>query len=96
MNYGQFCPIAKATEILGERWTFLIIRELVMGGRRFNELQRGLGDISPALLTARLKSLEQQGMVARRKASGQRSYEYFPTKACEELAPVLVALGNWG
>ncbi len=96
MNYGQFCPIAKATEILGERWTFLIIRELVMGGRRFNELQRGLGDISPALLTARLKSLEKQGMVARRRAPGQRSFEYFPTKACEELAPVLVALGNWG
>jgi len=48
---AQFCPIAKATEILGERWTNLIIRELLMGGRRFNELQRGLGDISPALLT---------------------------------------------
>jgi DNA-binding HxlR family transcriptional regulator len=47
MKYGQFCPIAKATEIVGERWTFLIIRELLMGGRRFNELQRGLGDISP-------------------------------------------------
>ena len=51
MHYSQFCPIAKATEILGERWTILIIRELLMGGRRFNELQRGLGDISPALLT---------------------------------------------
>ena len=56
MNYGQFCPIAKATEILGERWTILILRELAMGGRRFSELQRGLGDISPALLAARLKS----------------------------------------
>ena len=51
MHYSQFCPIAKATEILGERWTILIIRDLLMGGRRFNELQRGLGDISPALLT---------------------------------------------
>ena len=51
MHYSQFCPIAKATEILGERWTILIIRELLRGGRRFNELQRGLGDISPALLT---------------------------------------------
>ncbi len=96
MEYGQFCPIAKAAEILGERWTILIVRELVMGGRRFSELQRGLGDISPALLTARLKSLEQQGLVARRRGSGQRSYEYFPTRACMELAPVLAALGNWG
>ena len=72
MNYGQFCPIAKATEILGERWTILILRELLMGGRRFNELQRGLGDISPALLTSRLKSLEEQGLLARRRISGQR------------------------
>ena len=85
MKYGQFCPIAKATEILGEKWTILIVRELIMGGRRFNELQRGLGDISPALLTQRLKSLEGQGMVVKRRVSGQRSYEYYPTPACEAL-----------
>ncbi len=96
MKYGQFCPIAKATEILGERWTILIVRELLMGGRRFTELQRGLGDISPALLSARLKSLEEQGMVVRRQISGQRGYEYFPTHACEELKPVIVAMGEWG
>ncbi|MEZ5736495.1 MAG: helix-turn-helix domain-containing protein [Novosphingobium sp.] len=96
MQYGQFCPIAKATEVLGEKWTFLIVRELVMGARRFNEIQRGLGDVSPALLTARLKSLEEQGIVARRKVPGQRSFEYWPTQACMELAPVLVALGKWG
>lgn len=96
MNYGQFCPIAKATEILGEKWTFLIIRELIMGGRRFNELQRGLGDISPALLTARLKSLEEQGIVVRRRVQGQRSFEYYPTEACMALLPVLISLGEWG
>lgn len=96
MNYGQFCPISKASEILGERWTILILRELIMGARRFSELQRGLGDISPALLTARLKSFEQQGLVAKRRPSGQRSHEYWPTKACTELMPVLVAIGNWG
>ena len=96
MQYGQFCPIAKATEILGEKWTFLIIRELIMGGRRFNEIQRGLGDISPALLTSRLKSLEQQGMVVRRRGSGERQYEYYPTEACQALLPILKGLGDWG
>lgn len=96
MKYGQFCPIAKATEIIGERWTILIIREMIMGARRFNEIQRGLGDISPALLTSRLKSLEEQGLVARRRMSGQRGHEYFPTNACEALMPVIISLGEWG
>ena len=81
-------------EILGERWTFLIIRELLMGARRFSELQRGLGDISPALLTARLKFFEQQGLVARRRLSGQRSFEYHPTAACEALMPVIISVGD--
>lgn len=96
MKYGQFCPIAKATEILGEKWTFLITRELLMGARRFNEMQRGLGLISPALLTSRLKSLEDEGLIVRRKIQGQKGYEYFPTEACEKLLPVLKALGEWG
>ena len=94
MNYNQFCPIAKAAEILGERWT--ILREILMGGRRFNTLQRGLGDISPALLTKRLKQLEEQNMVIRRKIPGQKGYEYYPTDACEALLPVLFSLGEWG
>ena len=96
MKYGQFCPIAKATEILGEKWTILIARELLMGARRFNELQRGLGMISPALLSSRLKTLEEQGLVVRRKIKGQRGFEYFPTEACESLMPVLVSMGEWG
>jgi DNA-binding HxlR family transcriptional regulator len=96
MRYNQFCPIAKATEILGEKWTILIVRELLMGGTRFNDLQRGLGDVSPALLTSRLKSLEVQGMIARRKISGQKGFEYFPTEACRELLPVVKSLGDWG
>ncbi len=96
MKYGQFCPIAKATEILGERWSVLIVRELLMGGRRFTELQRGLGDISPALLTARLKSFEAEGLLVKRRISGQRGYEYFPTSSCEALLPVVIAMGEWG
>lgn len=96
MQYGQFCPIAKATEILGEKWTILIVRELIMGATRFNEIQRGLGLISPALLTSRLKSLEEHGLVIKRRISGQKGFEYFPTKACEELMPVLVTMGEWG
>ncbi|WP_417464811.1 winged helix-turn-helix transcriptional regulator [Kordiimonas sp.] len=96
MRYGQFCPIAKANEILGEKWTILIIRELLMGARRFNELQRGLGMISPALLTSRLKTLEEQGLVVRRRINGQKGYEYFPSASAEDLMPVLVAMGEWG
>lgn len=63
MQYGQFCPIAKATEILGDKWTLLIIRELLMGGSRFNELQRGQSQISPAILSRRQESLSEHGLV---------------------------------
>jgi len=94
--YNQFCPIAKAAEILGEKWTILILREILIGAHRFNEIQRGLGDISPALLTSRLKSLEGQGMIVKRQIPGQRGYEYYPTEACENLMPVLLSLGEWG
>lgn len=62
----------------------------------FQRVQRGLGDISPALLTSRLKSLEQQGMVIRRKIPGQKGFEYFPTEACKALLPLLISLGEWG
>jgi len=96
MNYGQFCPISKASEIIGERWSILIIRELLMGGRRFSELQRGLSQISPALLTSRLKGLEERGLVEKRRLDGRKSYGYFPTEACEDLRPIIFALGEWG
>ncbi|MEQ9316346.1 MAG: winged helix-turn-helix transcriptional regulator [Henriciella sp.] len=96
MKYGQFCPISKAAEILGEKWNIMIIRELIMGARRFNELQRGLGDISPALLTSRLKSLEDHQLLVRRKVPNQKGYEYFPTEACIALKPILVSIGEWG
>ena len=96
MEYGQFCPVAKATEILGEKWTLLIIRELLMGGTRFNVLQRGLSQISPTILTKRLSSLESQGLIMRKKIQGQRGYEYFPTGSCQELLPIIRQVGDGG
>jgi DNA-binding HxlR family transcriptional regulator len=96
MEYGQFCPIAKASEILGEKWTVLIIRELLMGGTRFNELQRGLSQISPTVLNKRLVSLTNQGLIVKRKIKGQQGYEYLPTECCKQLLPVIKGLGEWG
>ncbi|MCB1866239.1 MAG: helix-turn-helix transcriptional regulator [Chromatiales bacterium] len=96
MEYGQFCPIAKAMEILGERWTLLIVRELLMGARRFNELQRGLNLISPTILTKRLNDLADNGVILRRRIAGQRGFEYLPTEMCQQLLPVLLQLGEWG
>jgi DNA-binding HxlR family transcriptional regulator len=96
MEYGQFCPIAKALEILGERWTLLIVRELLMGARRFNELQRGLSQISPTILTKRLNDLAKAGIVMRKKIPGQRGYEYFLTEMGKELLPVVMSVGEWG
>lgn len=96
MEYGQFCPVAKATEIIGEKWTLLIIRELLMGGSRFNELQRGLSLISPTILSRRLDSLTDHGLIAKKKIPGQRGFEYFPTESCQELLPIIRSLGDWG
>lgn len=96
MEYGQFCPVAKATEILGEKWTILIVRELLMGGTRYSELQRGLCQISPTLLSKRLDALEQYGLVLKKKIPNQKGYEYFPTRSCSELLPIIKSLGDWG
>lgn len=96
MKYNQFCPIAKASELLGDRWTFLIMRELLSGGCRFNELLRGLGNISPSLLTTRLRNLEEAQIIERKKIKAQKGYEYFLTKAGEEALPIIQALGKWG
>ena len=96
MKYSQFCPIAKATEVLGDRWTLLIVREALMGASRFSEFQRGLGGISTAVLTERLKSMAENGLLVRRSLTGKRGYEYFPTPGCKELLPIIVSLGDWG
>ena len=93
-TYGQFCPIAKAMEVLDERWTLLVVRELLLGSRHFNELRRGNPKMSPALLSKRLRSLERAGVVRRTDEGGRSSYELTPSG--EELRPVVEALGAWG
>lgn len=96
MEYGQFCPVAKAMELLGERWTILVLRELHMGATRFSELQRGLCLISPTILTKRLNDLASAELVLRKRISGQRGYEYFLTEAGRETLPLIIAIGQWG
>jgi DNA-binding HxlR family transcriptional regulator len=93
--YGQFCPVAKACELLCERWTLLVVRELVCGSRRFNELRRGVPRMSPALLARRLRQLEHSGIV-RRLAQGQRGSAYELTQAGQELRPLVESMGDWG
>lgn len=94
-SYGQFCPMALACEIVAERWTPLVLRELFCGRTRFNDIQRGLPRMSPALLAKRLKTLEVVGLVERRRI-GRSTTEYRLTGAGAELAPVLEGLAVWG
>lgn len=94
--YGQFCPVSKAAEILFEKWTVLILRELLMGTTRFNDFQRAISRISPTLLTKRLKALEENGVIIRKQVSGQRGYEYRLTPAGKELEPLMENIAVWG
>lgn len=89
-SYYQFCPVAKAMELLDERWTLLIVRELLSGSERFNEVRRGVPRMSPTLLAKRLNQLVRAGVVDKR---GDR---YVLTPAGEELRPVVEALAVWG
>lgn len=93
-SYGQFCPMAKAMEILDERWTLLVIRELLLDSTHFNELRRGNPRMSPALLAKRLRTLEHVGVVRREIVDGRTRYTL--TQSGEELAPVVEALQVWG
>lgn len=94
-TYGQFCPIAVGAEIFAERWTPLILRELLAGSTRFNDLLRGLPRIPRAMLAQRLRSLEAYGVVERRAEQGIETSRYYLTPAGQELATVAVQLGNW-
>jgi DNA-binding HxlR family transcriptional regulator len=95
-EYGQYCPVARASEILADRWTPLIIRELLAGVLHFNELDRGLPGISRALLVERLRRLERTGVVVRRVGSVGHLTEYHLTPAGLELQQVIDVVGGWG
>lgn len=93
-SYHQFCPVSKAMELLDERWTMLVVRELVCGSQKFNDLRRGLPRISPTLLSKRLGQLMRAGIIER-QAEGSE-VRYLLTPAGQELRPVVEALGTWG
>lgn len=93
-SYGQFCSMARALDLLGERWTLLIVRELLCGSRRFGEIQRGIPRISRTMLSARLRELAGASVIESR--AGAAGPEYELTAAGHELAGVVRELGTWG
>lgn len=96
-GYKQFCPVAMAAELLCTRWTVVLLRELVAGSTRFNDLRRGVPRMSPALLSQRLKELEAAGVLDRVAVKGQKGvHEYILTEAGKELRSVVEAVGVWG
>lgn len=91
-GYGQFCPVSKAAEVVCQRWTPLILRELLVGSTHFNEIRRGVPNCSPALLSKRLKELERAGVIVRSRTETS----YALTEAGRELFPLIQGLGEWG
>jgi DNA-binding HxlR family transcriptional regulator len=94
IDYGQFCTVARGAEVLCDRWTPLVVRELLCGSTRFNDIRRGVPRMSPTLLAKRLRTLEEFGVVRRTESGRHTSYQL--TAAGEELRPIVMALGHWG
>ena len=94
-SYGQFCPVAKACEVVEPRWTLLILSEMSAGSTRFNEIRRGVPGISPTLLSKRLKEMEASGLVERLEDKASGSIDYVRTEMAIELKPIIQALGDW-
>ncbi len=92
--YGQYCPVAKGAEIFAERWMPLVLRELLRGSTRFNDLHRGVPLMSRTLLACRLRQLEEVGAIERKSA--MHGWEYHLTAAGQAFAPVVQQLGEWG
>lgn len=95
-SYGQFCPIAKAAELFCERWTALVVRNIGAGSSRFSDIHRGVPLMSQTLLSQRLKLLEAEGIVERRKSATGRSWTYHLTEAGADFMPIIALLGTWG
>jgi DNA-binding HxlR family transcriptional regulator len=95
-DYGEACPVSRATSVLCERWTLQIVRELMLGATRFSEFQKYLPKISPSLLNARLRLLVENGIVIRKRIPEKRGFEYQLAPAGKALAPVIAELGKWG
>jgi DNA-binding HxlR family transcriptional regulator len=95
-GYGQFCPVAQALEIIGERWTLLVVRELLCGSSRFGEIARGVPLMSRSMLVQRLRTLEDAGVLQRVPSATGRGHTYVLTRAGEELRPVVESCGAWG
>ncbi len=96
-TYGDLCGVACALDVVGERWALLVVRELLLGPKRFTDLESGLPRVSPDVLAQRLRELEQAGVVRRSTLpppAGARVYEL--TSRGQELEPVILALGRWG
>ena len=96
-GYKQFCPVALAAELLCRRWTIVILRELIAGTTRFNDLRRGVPKMSPTLLSQRLRELEMARVIERRPVRSERgTFEYHLTDAGRDLAPIVEGMGHWG
>lgn len=95
-GYGQFCPVAMAAEIVCTRWTALVLRELLCGSKRFNDLRKGVPRMSPTLLSKRLKELEDAKIVRHVTDARTGASEYVLTEAGEDLRPIIMAMGSWG
>lgn len=96
-GYKQFCPVAMAAEVLCTRWTMVLLRELVAGSTRFNDLRRGVPKMSPTLLSQRLKELEAAGIIERRGIKSEKGlFEYHMTESGKDLRAVVEAVGFWG
>ena len=95
-DYKEACPISMAASVLCERWTLQIVREMVFGSTKYSEIQKFIPNISPSLLRDRLRSLEKQGLVMRKRAERGNRYEYFLTPSGKALTPVLMERGKWG